>query len=161
MSPLACTVAISHQLLAQLLRTQAFPRIEVSCGPAAQPIGRSVGAHYVTLVTGVGTDTEPRKLHSCWRRELRLGAVYLSHSISFFGVSIAVTCRRAPIGWVATGCRRRGIAGGVSGRLSRVRFGGKGCSRSPHSGRPLPVGCWQTRRVCPCPTVAVGGEVIS
>jgi hypothetical protein len=115
----------------------------------------------VTLVTGVGAGAEPRKLHSYWRRELSFSALYLLHSAFLFGVSIAVVCRRVPLCWVAAGCGRRGAAGGVSGRWSRVGFWGKGCSRSPHRGCPLPVGCWQTRRVCPRPTVVVRGKVIS
>ncbi len=85
---------------------------------------------------------------------------YLSCSMALFGVSTAVACQRAPIRWVATGWRRRGTAGGVFGHLSRVGFWRKGCSRSPHRGSPLPVGYWQTRRICPRPTVAVRGKVI-
>ncbi len=99
--------------------------------PTAQAIGRSVGIHYVTS-NRCRTDAEPRKLHSCWRCELRLGVLCLSCSTSLFGVSTAVTCHRAPIRWVATGCERRGTAGGVSGRLSRVRFGGR-VARGPHT----------------------------
>lgn len=45
--------------------------------------------------------------------------------------------------------------------MSRVGFGGKGYVRSPPRGRRLPVGCWQTRRVCPHPAVVVWGKVIS
>ena len=48
-----------------------------------------------------------------------------------------------------------------SWRLSRVGFGGNGYVRSPPRGRRLPVGCWQTRRVCPHPAVVVWGKVIS
>jgi hypothetical protein len=62
---------------------------------------------------------------------------------------------------VAIGGGHRGTAGGVSGCLSCVDLRGKGRWRSPHRGRRLPVGCWQTRRVGPRPTVVVLGEAIS
>lgn len=109
-----------------------------------------------TLVTDVVTGTEPRKLSLCRRHEVRFGAFYLSHSTSC-GVSTAITCRRAPGCWVVIGDWRRGAASSVSGRLSRVGFGGKGRSWSPYRGLWLPVGCWQTRRVSPRPTVVVWG----
>lgn len=109
-----------------------------------------------TLVTDVVTGTEPRKLSSCRRHEVRFGAFYLPRSTSW-GVSTAITCRRAPGCWVVVGDWRRGAAGSVSGRLSRVGFGGKGRSWSPYRGLWLPVGCWQTRRVSPRPTVVVWG----
>lgn len=44
-------------------------------------------------------------------------------------------------------------------RLPRVGCRGKGCSGSPQHGRPLPVACWLTRRVCPHGIVLVHLEV--
>lgn len=55
-----------------------------------------------TLVTDVVTGTEPRKLSSCRRHEMRFGVFYLSHSTSC-GVNTAITCRRAPGCWVVIG----------------------------------------------------------